>query len=160
MVLGLFLLLGLGSLGVWGYVVLTGLGCSEAEKAVYKEFPQYGGRDIEPEANTGFGTCFASYQTRASKQKVQGYYESRLRENGWRIVRKPSPAGLAPPEKTVISEPVPGEPGKTREVPVGDGGELIVAERGNYFYQVSYESLRDYINPRPGLDVAVHVGEQ
>jgi hypothetical protein len=58
------------------------------------------------------------------------------------------------------TELVPGHPEKTREIRVGHAGELIAAERDGYYYEVSYSSLKDYIEPRPGLDVVVHVGKK
>ena len=59
-----------------------------------------------------------------------------------------------------MEERVPGESEKTREVPMADARELVSAERGEYFYQVEYYSLRDYIESRPGLEIIVHVGKE
>lgn len=153
-------LLALGLLASWIYFSDLGLGCDSEEQSVYKEFPQFGDRRIEPRTNEGLGTCSARYETRKSKQEIQDYYSQRLEANGWEVTRKPSPEELAPPEKTVMEEPVPGEPGKTRKVPVADAGDLIAAERGEYYYEVGYYSLRDYIESRPGLEIIVHVGKE
>ena len=77
-----------------------------------------------------------------------------------KVTMKPSSEQLAPPEKTVMEEPIPGDPGKTRKVKVADAGTLIAAERGEYYYEVDYYSLRDYIDSRPGLEIIVHVGKE
>ncbi len=153
-------LLALGLFVSWVYFSDLGLGCDSEEQNVYEEFPHFGDRQTEPQASEETGTCFARYETRQSRQKVQDYYVRNLESNGWEVTRKPPPEQLAPPEKTMMEERVPGKPEKTREVPLADSGGLISAERGEYFYQVEYFSLRDYIESRPGLEIIVHVGKK
>ncbi|CAN5662812.1 hypothetical protein BH24ACT22_BH24ACT22_06690 [soil metagenome] len=152
--------LSLGFLVSWVYFSGLGLGCDSEEQDVYGEFPQFGDRRIEPQANEETGDCSARYESRKNRRDIQDYYARNLEANGWKVTRKPSPGQLAPPEKTAMEEPVPGNPEKTRKVPVADAEELISAERGEYFYQVEYYSLQDYIESRPGLEVIVHVGKQ
>lgn len=159
-VAALFSLLAAGLFVSWWYFTNLGLGCDSGERAVYEEFPQFEDRRIEPQTNQGFGTCWARYETRQSRQEVQDYYARKLKANGWTVVRKPSPEELAPPEETVTEERVPGEPGKTRKVPMADAGALISAERGDYYYQVEYYSLQDFIEPRPGLEIMVNVDRE
>ncbi|MGF1473434.1 MAG: hypothetical protein ACFB50_17065 [Rubrobacteraceae bacterium] len=143
----LLTLLVIGLLGSWGYFSTLGLGCDRGERRVYREFPQFGDRGIEPQANEETGACSARYETRQNRREIQSYYVRKLQANGWGITVRPSPERLAPPEET-------------REVPVADAGSLVTAERGEYYYQVEYYSLQDYIDPRPGLDIMVHVGKE
>lgn len=141
------------------YFSALGLGCDSEEQSVYGEFPQFGDRRIEPRSNLEAGNCSARYETRKDRREIQDYYVRQLVANGWKVTLKPSQEKLAPPEKTVMQEPVPGEPGKTREVMVGDEGSLVAAERDGYYYEVDYFSLQDYIEPRPGLEISVRVGK-
>lgn len=111
-------------------------GCSAEERAVFQEFPQYGGREMEPESNTGLGSCAAYYETPDPPEQVQAYFAERLVANGWEVKARPEEFG----EDEF-------------------GGTIITATRDGYYYDVSYESLEMYENPRPGVHLAVHVRE-
>jgi hypothetical protein len=80
--------------------------CDEREKAVLAEFPQYGGKvagkdlDVhgdEPnwpplqEPPPGCALEFAT--SRASPERVLGYYEEELTEHGWTVERFPADRG-------------------------------------------------------------------
>jgi len=57
--------------------------CTFAERSVYGEFPQYGGREIEPRRNMEAGSCWARYETPADKEEVLAYFRGRFAEHGW-----------------------------------------------------------------------------
>jgi hypothetical protein len=139
---------------------LLGQDCSDEERAIYEEFPQYGGW-IEPGTNPATGACFVRYEeTQSTKEEVQTYYSERLRENGWRVTREPSVDELASPDVTTRLKTVPDEPGETTEVQYTRVRELIRAERDGYRYKVSYHSSEARKEaPRSGGEIVVRVGE-
>ena len=73
----------LGYGGVWACQELTGVGCSSRERAVLEEFPHYGDQQYTP--FSGEVSCNAHYPLRATRSEVLGYYDERLRENGWEV---------------------------------------------------------------------------
>jgi hypothetical protein len=115
--------------------------CTDEERKVYAEFAQYGGREMEPEGSTVSGGCAVFYDTRASQERVAQYYTEQLEEHGWEVQQR------------------------VYEVTVSDAKEStveqmdITARRGEFFYEVLFESHAYYIPPRPGVHVAVHVSE-
>ena len=113
--------------------------CSEEERKVYAEFPQFGDAKIEPEPFQETGGCAAFYDTQASQEQVAEYYTRQLKDNGWEVERLES-------ETTVLE----GEKETFEEVE-------IIASRGDFFYNVLFESHQYYDPPRPGVHVAVHV---
>lgn len=135
-----------------GLISLTGLsvggallysraaGCSLDERAVFEEFPQYGGLEVEPESNINWGSCGTDYETPASREEARAYFSERLRANGWEVPAEPPPGEMPG-----------GEPAL--------GGDLLRATRDGYQYWVLYESLELYIEPRPGVHLSVHVSE-
>ena len=60
---------------------LTGLGCSIGEQAVLEEFPHYGNQPVR--TYSAEVSCNARYTLQATRSEVLGYYDERLRENGW-----------------------------------------------------------------------------
>lgn len=113
--------------------------CIEEERKVYAEFPHYGGRELEPEASSVSGGCSVFYDTRASQERVAHYYTEQLEAHGWEVEQ-------ATHETTVFDETQ-----KTFE-------EVeITARRGEFVYNVLFESRAYYNPPRPGVHVAVHV---
>jgi hypothetical protein len=97
---------------------LWGGGCSEGEMRVFREFPQYGGRRLEPEYSGGAG-CFVAFTTEDSPERVLTYYRRQLTARGWTLDPPPPPVEAAE--------------GQT------EGGGLS-ASRGRYGYQALFES--------------------
>jgi hypothetical protein len=48
-------------------------GCSEGEMRVFREFPQYGGRQLEPEYS-GSNGCYVAFTTEDAAERVVTYY--------------------------------------------------------------------------------------
>ena len=116
------------------------LACSSDERAVYEEFPQYGGRGVEPEGNPESGSCAAYYETPGSEEEVFAYFRGRLEENGWE--ERPAESWRAEGARYVPTE--------------------LVYERGDFRYEVSVER----VDPEAGghapgrTHVAAHVGHR
>ena len=108
-------------------------GCSEGEKRVFREFPQYGGRQLEPEYNGSTG-CFVAFTTEDSPERVLAHYREQLTARGWTVD--------PPPPQVEAAE------GQT------EGGGLS-ASRGRYGYQALWESPT-----RDGTSVVVYVIER
>ena len=105
-------LLAVCAVGVWA--VTNALGCGFGERAVFAQFPRYGGRMPGPRSDPEGGMCFAWFVTPDPQREVYDYYEVELRERGWEVtVRKPPPWS--------------GEP------------TALEAEQGAYGYAVFYE---------------------
>lgn len=93
--------------------------CDEQERAAFNEV-----QHLAPvEIGNNEGMCHASYQTPKPPQQVIAHYEPQLEARGWQVKSSP---------------PTEGEGGAEF------GGSLITARRGEYWYEVSYESLRMY----------------
>lgn len=115
--------------------------CTEEERKVYAAFPQYGSVSKEPQPFMESGGCAVFYDTPASQEQVAEYYAARLEAHGWEV------------EQTVYEATVFDTEERTAE-------QLdITARRGDYFYNVLFESHKLYNPPRPGVHVAVHVFE-
>ena len=108
--------------------------CALDEELVYREFPQYGGRQVEPQRDVEAGSCWARYETSASKEEVLRYYRERFAEHGWR---------------------------KERGGDFPSNGELVMS-RGRQVYEVQwYPRIPDRRFPSPrGTEVVVHVYER
>lgn len=124
---------------IGGFSFLPGA-CSEEERKVYAEFPQFGNVKKEPKPFPETGGCAVFYDTRASQERVAEYYVEQLKAHGWKV------------EQTV-SEATLEESGRT--APSVD----IMARRDGYYYEVLFESHELYDPPRPGAHVAVHIFE-
>jgi hypothetical protein len=61
--------------------------CLGGEKVALEEFPHYSGPESGP--SPLMGTCQVRYTTQASRKEVLGYYNQRLRKNGWSPVDSP-----------------------------------------------------------------------
>jgi hypothetical protein len=132
----------LAGLSVGGALLYSrAMGCSPEERAVFGEFPQYGELEVEPESNLEFGSCAAYYETPDSEEQARAYFAAQLRSRGWKV-EIPEP----PPETTPEGEPFAG-------------GDLLWATRDGYLYSIYYQSLESYIEPRPGVHLAVHVSK-
>jgi hypothetical protein len=108
-------------------------GCSEGEMRVFREFPQYGGRQLEPEYS-GSNGCYVAFTTEDAAERVVTYYRQHLTARGWK---------LDPPPPSVEAAE-----GQT------EGGGLSAA-RGRYGYETLLESpVRD------GTSVVVYVIER
>ena len=110
--------------------------CNDEEKAVFAEFPQYGGVRPDPEAFPESGGCATWLDTEDPKEAVRAYYDEQLTSHGW------------------VLEKVPSEVAE-QEV----GGTIVYARRDGFAYEVSFENRRFYTPPRPGVHLAVHVWE-
>ena len=113
--------------------------CSEDERAVYGEFPQYGDLRVEPSGNPDRGSCAAYYQTPDTEEEVFAYFRERFEEHGWKE---------APHESYRM-----------------EGGELVptdlVAHRSDFSYRVSVEEIDPEAGGHaPSTHVAVHVSHR
>jgi hypothetical protein len=106
--------------------------CSDGELRVFREFPQYGGRQLEPEYS-GSNGCFVAFTTDDSPEPVLAYYREQLTARGWKL--EPAP-------------PVEAAEGQTQ------GGSLSAA-RGRYGYQTLFESPT-----RDGTSIVIYVIER
>lgn len=118
---------------VGGLITSVGGGCSDNEVRVFREFPQYGGRRLEPEYSGSQG-CFVTFTTEAPPERVLRYYRQQLTARGWKLDQPPPPLEAAPGQ--------PAEPGG------------LGAARGRYGYEALFES------PRAGTSVVVYVIER
>jgi hypothetical protein len=137
LLLGFAILLAVSPLVARGYS--AALGCSAEERGAFVEFPQYGGREIEPGPSTVSGGCAVFYDTPASQERVANYYTQRLEAHGWDVEQREYETTVSGPKKRTFDE------------------VEITARRGDFFYGVLFESHAYYIPPRPGVHVAVHV---
>jgi hypothetical protein len=117
------------------------LGCSGEEQEVFAEFVQYGGREMEPQPSLESGSCAVFYDTPASQERVANYYTERLEARGWEVEQREYETTVSGPKKRTFDE------------------VEIMARRGDFFYEVFFESHRYYDPPRPGVHVAVHVSK-
>jgi hypothetical protein len=108
-------------------------GCSEGEMRVFREFPQYGGRRLEPDYRAENG-CFVAFTTEDQRQSVRTYYKEQLTARGWT---------LDPPPPAVEAAEGRSEAGG------------ISAARGRYGYEALLESP-----VRGGTSVVVYVIER
>jgi hypothetical protein len=108
-------------------------GCSEGEMRVFREFPQYGGRQLEPEYS-GSNGCYVAFTTEDAAERVVTYYRQQLTARGWKL--DPPPPSVEAAEGQI------------------EGGGLSAA-RGRYGYETLLESpVRD------GTSVVVYVIER
>lgn len=86
------LLLLLVPVGERGYTWLAA--CRGKDRAVFEEFPQYSPRNPEqldpkpddPDTLSALGSaCVVTYRTPDVPTEVLGYFEGRLRDNGWEL---------------------------------------------------------------------------
>lgn len=108
-------------------------GCSEGELRMFREFPQYGGRQLEPEYS-GSNGCFVALTTEDPPERLLAHYRKELTGRGWTLDRQPPPVEAA-------------------EGQTAGGG--LSASRGGYGYEVLLESPT-----RDGTSVVVYVVER
>ena len=125
-------------LAVRGFSSASGV-CAKEEQKVYAEFPQYGDVKKEPQPFPESGGCAVFYDTRASQERVAGYYTERLKDHGWEVEQREYETTVFEAKKRTFEE------------------VEINARRGDFFYNVLFESHEYYDPPRPGVHVAVHV---
>jgi hypothetical protein len=58
--------------------------CLGGERAALTEFPHFAAPESGP--SPLMGTCQVRYTTQASRGEVLGYYDERLRQNGWDVL--------------------------------------------------------------------------
>jgi hypothetical protein len=123
--------------------------CSGEERAVFKEFPHYGDAKPEVESDIESGGCVVRYDTGASQEQVARYYMKQLKAHGWKAER--SLAGTAFVEPT---EPALKEPERKKVSLIG-----ITARRGEFYYEVNFETNESVGEPGSGGLVALHLYE-
>ena len=64
--------------------------CSDGELRVFREFPQYGGQQLEPDYS-GSNGCFVALTTGDQPEQVRAYYTEQLTAHGWKIDAPPPP---------------------------------------------------------------------
>lgn len=82
---GLVALLALGTAAGLGFGGCSGSDCRGEDRAIYEEFPQYGGQDVELGPAGPGANCNARFPSTAPREEVLTYYSERLRENGWEV---------------------------------------------------------------------------
>jgi hypothetical protein len=140
------LIVGIAVVLVGGVLIGAVLGgvCTDEERNVYAEFPQYGSINKEPQPDAESGACVVIYDTRASQEQVAQYYAQQLKAHGWTVqLTKGKATASLPAENTKIT---------VEQFNVN-------AQRDNFSYDVSFESHEMYDPPRRGAHVAVHVGK-
>ena len=95
--------------------------CSEAELAISKEIPSYGGLGGAFEHESSTGACTSYLEVEASADEVLSYYERELREDGWTVVVQEIPA-----------EAPEGEPVDVRELTATRAGALFTIALESY----------------------------
>lgn len=115
--------------------------CSGDERAVFDEFPHYGGVEREPEPFAESGGCAVFYDTQASQERVAAYYTKQLESHGWKVEQTVTEATLMEPQ--------------IKTAPEID----IMARREDFFYEILFESHELYDPPGPGAHVAVHLSK-
>ena len=123
---------------VRGFFFASGV-CTEEERKVYAEFPQYGNINKEPQRFPESGGCAVFYDTQASQERVAGHYVEQLKAHGWEVQQREYETTVSGAEKRTFEE------------------VEITARRGNFVYNVLFESHEYYDPPWPGVHVAVHV---
>ena len=131
---------GLGLLVVRGFFLAPGT-CTEEERKVYAEFPQYGDVRREPQPFSQSGGCSVFYDTPASQERVAEYYVEQLKAHGWTVQQREGEVTVFDPKKRMVEQ------------------IDITARRDDFFYNVLFESHEMYDPPRPGAHVAVHVSK-
>jgi hypothetical protein len=127
--------------------------CLGGESATLTEFPHY----AEPESGPSplMGTCQVRFTTQASRKEVLGYYDKRLRNNGWDVlgysVHHPYKRGIGG-EYDRLSDAL-----KTPE----SAAASLAARRDGHNYWVSYEppNRKDPDLPDDKARVIVSVSE-
>lgn len=128
----------MAGLFVAGFILPQRSICDEEERAVLSEFPQYGGVEKDPHADSESAGCALFYNTSAPPVDVAAYLAKELEGHGWKV------------EQQLKAK--------------GDGsnqfsGTLVTAHRDGLTYEAFYESLEFYKPPRPGTHVAIHVSK-
>ncbi|MBI1970015.1 hypothetical protein HYS48_04945 [Candidatus Woesearchaeota archaeon] len=97
--------------------------CTKEEKAVFNEFPHYGGIQLTPRASGETGAlCGASYTTLDNIQQVMEYYKEQLTAHGWEI-----------------QDTIPlytGEDGVGNKV---TSGSISAVRNSNFYYTISFD---------------------
>lgn len=124
------------------YTLASMTACNAEERAVFEEFPQYGGIEKEPEPFAESGGCAVFYDTPDPQERVAEYYARQLKAHGWKVEKREG-------KGTIYLE----EQNKKKTIPTVE----VMARRGDFSYEVLFESHEIYSPPGPGAHVAVHV---
>lgn len=106
--------------------------CLGGERAALKEFPHYGNPQSNP--YPGEASCNVRYTAEASRKEVLGYYDERLRQNGWEVLGFHTPYL---PEGMKETEATGKRLSDLWGLPQSAGGTLV-AHRDGYNYWVEY----------------------
>lgn len=139
----------LGALGLIGIDLIASPlldPCGGEERKIFAEFPQYGGAKMETEPNPDANSCAVYYQIPDSPEQVFAYFSKELRARGWAVKAAEAYPGASVEERSAGPRTI--------------GGTLLTATRDGFYYEVSYESLEFHERARPGVHLAVHVGER
>ena len=109
---------------------LLGGGCPSGQRAVLQEFDHYEPHWTGPYAAEA--SCNARYTTQGSREDVLGYYDKRLRENGWEVGGY---WAADPPQGIEVFGEQLSDLAQAPEEGVRSGLE---ARRGDYSYSVEY----------------------
>jgi hypothetical protein len=127
-------------LAVRAFFSVSGV-CTEEERKVYAEFPQYGNIKKEPQPFSESGGCSVFYNTRTSQERVAEYYVEQLKAHGWTVQQRKGEVTVFDTNKRMVEQ------------------IDLTSHRDDFFYNVLFESHEMYDPPRPGAHVAVHVGK-
>lgn len=106
--------------------------CDEQERAAFHEIQHLASVEVRNHE----GSCHGIYQAPKPPQEVIAHYKRQLEARGWVVMERPSQQ----------------EGGGGAEF----GGSLT-ARRGEFWYEVGYESLGMYENPPEGMDSGSHI---
>jgi hypothetical protein len=73
--------------------------CTDEERNVYAEFPQYGKINKEPQPDAESGACVVVYDTLASQEQVAEYYAQQLKAHGWTVQLSKGKAAVSLPKE-------------------------------------------------------------
>jgi hypothetical protein len=138
--IALAVVLVLGGLRIFDAVAHT---CNDQERAAFLEFPQYGGRVIQPGNDVEARGCVASFQTADPHEDVIRYYERQLGQQGWTTQdfedeveeggAEPAGGG-SPPASAALS----AVPSCARSSSMCSG--TLAATRGGFSYSIDFEA--------------------
>jgi hypothetical protein len=116
--------------------------CSDRERSVLLEFPQYGGARLEPQNDSYWGGCAVSLDTSGVRDEVLGYYRRQLQVHGWTVRDfeeqtpgtggEPAGSGNAAPSAVIPSQACAPDPAPC--------AGTLAETRARFSYSVAFES--------------------
>jgi hypothetical protein len=117
-------------IGGWVFY-LSWSACLGGERTALQEFRHYAAPESGP--SPLMGTCQVRYTTKASRREVLGYYDERLRQNGWDVLGYEAHH----PRKREVGGEYDTLSGALKTPKSAGAG--LAARRNGYNYWVSYE---------------------